>query len=87
MDHGPVFSGRPGYTHRLCGSLCCLQRKGDVTRNDSKRRFLEFLAQHSVVMLEECCDHSKQCRDNVARLCNREGGVGEAGVLPYKKVR
>ena len=33
--------------------------KGDVTRDDSQRR---FLAQHSVVMLEQCCNH-------VARLC------------------
>ena len=40
--------------------------KGDVTRDDSQRR---FLAQHSVAMLEQCCNHSKQCRNNVATLC------------------
>ena len=40
--------------------------KGDVTRNDLQRR---FLAQHSVAMLEQCCNHSKQCRNNVATLC------------------
>ena len=34
--------------------------KGDVTRNDS---------QHSVAILEQCCDHSKRCRNNVATLC------------------
>ena len=39
-----------------------LGRKGDVTRNDSQRR---FRAQHSVVTLEQCCNHSKQCRNNV----------------------
>ena len=38
--------------------------KGDVTRDDSQRR---FLAQHSVAMLEQCCDDSKQCRNNVVR--------------------
>ena len=38
----------------------------DVTRDDSQRR---FLAQHSVAMLEQCCNYSKQCRDNVATLC------------------
>ena len=42
-------------------------REGDFTRDDSQRR---FLAQHSVAMLEECCNHSKQCRNNVAPLCN-----------------
>ena len=39
---------------------------GDVTRDDSQRR---FLAQHSVAILEQCCNHSKQCRNNVATLC------------------
>ena len=33
------------------------QSKGDVKRDDSKRR---FLAQHSIAMLEQCCNHSKQ---------------------------
>ena len=41
-------------------------RSGDVTRDDSQRR---FLAQHSVAMLEQYCKHSKQCRNNVATLC------------------
>ena len=31
--------------------------KGDVTRDHSQRR---FLAQHSVAMLEQCWNHSKQ---------------------------
>ena len=39
---------------------------GDVTPDDSQRR---FLAQHSVAMLEQCCNHSKQCCNNVATLC------------------
>ena len=30
-------------------------RKGDITREDSQRR---FLVQHSVAMLEQCCNHS-----------------------------
>ena len=37
--------------------------KGDVTRYDSRRR---FLAQHSVAMLEQCCNYSRQCRRCVA---------------------
>ena len=37
----------------------------DVTRNDSQRR---FLAQDNVVILEQCCNHSKQCRNNDATL-------------------
>ena len=28
-----------------------------------------FLAQHRVAMLEQCCNHSKQCRNYVATLC------------------
>ena len=32
----------------------------------SQRR---FLAQHIVAMLEQCCKHLKQCRNNVATLC------------------
>ena len=26
--------------------------------------------QHSVAMLEQCCNYSKQCRNNVATLCH-----------------
>ena len=40
--------------------------KGDVTRDDSQRR---FFAQHSVAMLEQCCNYSTQCRNNFATLC------------------
>ena len=40
--------------------------KVDVTRDDSQRR---FLAQHSVAMLEQCRNNSKQRRNNVATLC------------------
>ena len=42
------------------------ESKGDVTRNDLQR---EFLAQHSVEILEQCCNYSKQCRNNDATLC------------------
>ena len=40
--------------------------KDDVTRNDPQRR---FLVQHSVVMLEQCCNYSKQYHNSVATLC------------------
>ena len=46
--------------------LITLETKGDVTRDDSQRR---FLAQHSVAMLEQCYNHSKHDRNNVATLC------------------
>ena len=39
--------------------------KGDVTRDDLQER---FLAQHRVAMLEQCCNHSKQCPNNVATM-------------------
>ena len=50
--------------------------KGNVTRDDSQRR---LLAQHSVAMLEQCCNHSKQCCNNVsfnmlyAQSCTNSG--------------
>ena len=31
---------------------------GDVTRDDSQR---PFLVEHSAAMLQQCCNHSKQC--------------------------
>ena len=40
--------------------------KGDVTRGDSQRR---FLAQHSLEMLEQCCNYSKHCRNNMLQHC------------------
>ena len=41
-------------------------RKGDVTRDDSQRRSFE---QHSTAMLEQCCNHFNQYRNNVATPC------------------
>ena len=38
------------------------ERNGDVTRDDSQR---QFLAQHNVVMLEQCFNYSK----NVGERC------------------
>ena len=55
--------------HFLSGILVpvvSLDLKGDVKRDNSQRR---FLAQHSVAMLEQCCNHSKQCHNNVTTLC------------------
>ena len=40
--------------------------KGDVTWDDLQQR---FLAQHSFAILEQCCNHFKQCCNNVAVLC------------------
>ena len=40
--------------------------KGDVTPDDSQRR---FLAQHRAAILEQCCNHSTKCRNNIATLC------------------
>ena len=38
----------------------------DNLQDDSQKR---FLAQHSNAMLEQCCKHSKLCRNNRATLC------------------
>ena len=46
--------------------LAAMHCYGDVTRDDSQRR---FLAQPSTAMLQQRCNHSKQCRNNVATLC------------------
>ena len=40
--------------------------QGDVTQDDSQRW---FLVQHGVAVLEQCCNPSKQCRNNIATLC------------------
>ena len=40
--------------------------KADVTWDDSQRW---FFAQHRVAMLEQCCNRSKQCRNNVEMMC------------------
>ena len=36
------------------------------TRDDSQR---QFFAQHNFAILEQCCNYSKQCRNNVETLC------------------
>ena len=43
-----------------------LVRKGNVTRGNWQRR---FLAQQRVAMLEQCCNYSKQCHNNVKQRC------------------
>ena len=42
----------------------CYELKGNVTRDDLHRR---FWAEHCVPMLEQCCNHSKQCCKAVLR--------------------
>ena len=56
-------------THKLCAHVLSAARVKcalNVTQDDSKRR---FSAQHSVAMLEQCCNHLKQCRNNAVMLC------------------
>ena len=67
------FAGRwlfKGIQFHYLVSLGCVfgldASKGDVTRDDSQR---QLLTQHSVPMLAQCCNHSKQCHHNVAMLC------------------
>ena len=36
---------------------------------ESRFANLRFLGQQSAAMLEQCCNHSKQCRNNVTTLC------------------
>ena len=56
--------------------------KGDLTGDDSPRR---FLAQHSVAMLEQCCNHWKQCHNNVATLyCAKNGRCESSRVTSPK---
>ena len=59
--------GKRNFGKRGLRVLVSRELKGDVTRDDSQRL---FLAQHSVAMLEQCCNHSKQCHSNVAKLCS-----------------
>ena len=55
---------------------------GDVTRDDSQRR---FSAQHSLAMLEQCCKHSKQCRNNaVVLFCTEKKKIKSIPCLRQK---
>ena len=56
------------------------QTKGNVTRDDPQQR---FLGQHSVAMLEQCCNHSKQCRNNVATLCCAKNRRCESSLIHH----
>ena len=64
-----------GYVHTILQSFSGRQvisnssLEGDVTPDDSQQL---FLTQDMVAMLEQCCNHSKQCRNNVATLCCAE---------------
>ena len=40
-----------------------------------------FLAQHRVAMLEQCCNHSKQCRNNVTTVYCDKNRPGESSRL------
>ena len=54
----------------LQGEIWCWSRlRWYVTRDDLQRR---FTAQHSIAMLEQCCNHSKQCCNNTVMLCCAE---------------
>ena len=61
--------GRAKQRQRNVQKKCAARAKlffanqGDVKRDDSQRR---FLVQHSVEMLEQCCNHSKERRNKVA---------------------
>ena len=65
----------------LATCIRATRSKGDFTRDDLQR---QFLAQQSVVVLEQCCDHSKQCRNNVVMLCCPKNRRGESShvILP-----
>ena len=47
-------------------SLCLCRLRWCYTRDDSQRR---FLTQRILAMLEQCCNYSKQCRNNVVTPC------------------
>ena len=38
--------------------------------------------QHSAAMLKQCCNHSKQCRNNVATLCCAKNRRCESSRVP-----
>ena len=64
-DSPPHIHTTKSFT-RIQGTSRASPAKRGVTQDDSQRR---FLAQQRVAMLEQCCNHSKQCRNNVATLC------------------
>ena len=55
-----------GKTFHILVSKMDFKKNNAVTRDDPQG---QFLAQHSIAMLEQCCNHLKQCRNNVVMLC------------------
>ena len=56
-----------------------------VTKDDPQG---QFLAQHSVAMLEKCYNnHSKQCRNNVVMLCCAKNRRCESSRVTSPKCR
>ena len=69
----------------LCWGRNCRCESSRVTRDNSQPR---FLAQHRVAMLEQYCNPSKQCRNNVATLCCAKNRRCESNSLqPFLKLK
>ena len=62
---------------------CLISRfKVMLARDDSQR---PFSAQHSLAMLEQCCKHSKQCRNNaVVLFCTEKKKIKSKPCLRQK---
>ena len=58
---------RTSFKFRPCIVVLVLQSEGDVTQDDSQRR---FLAQHSVATLLRHCFEFLQHYSNIATLCS-----------------
>ena len=65
-EHGAQDTSIPPFSATFSGYHYIILPLGDLTQDDSQRR---FFAQHSVAMLEQCCNQSKQSRNNVEMMC------------------
>ena len=71
---------RNNVANLCCAKSCCCESSSltSDTCNEQQTEAATLLktvktgmisAQHCVAILEQCCNHSKQCRNNVATLC------------------
>ena len=63
---GPPFNGLNKGALSIRRTFFRLQLyKGDATQDYLQQ---QFLGQHSIAILKQCCNHSKQCHNNVTVL-------------------
>ena len=75
----PLCALRASKNSPRCTMPACLSLK--VMLHGTIRNAGRLLEQHSVAMLDQCSNHSKQCRNNVATLCCAKNRLCESSLV------